>query len=77
MPQLSMGEIIKGVDRIYDDPENLILPIVDAFDIFAAKAKGANPAGVQALAAKHRSETLEVIEHQKKEDIFDKVQQQQ
>ena len=33
-------DVIKGVNRIYEEPENLVLPISDAIWLFTLKAKG-------------------------------------
>jgi len=34
------GETIEGIDRFYDQPENLLITIIDALEIVSAKARG-------------------------------------
>jgi hypothetical protein len=38
--QRTMGETVEGVDEIYQKPENVILPVYDAIELFALKSKG-------------------------------------
>ena len=42
-----LGDILKGIDRIYSDPENLVLPVVDALWIFTAKTRGSSPREIE------------------------------
>ena len=44
----NIGDTLKGLDRIYGEPENLILPIADALMVFTAKTNGLSKAEVDA-----------------------------
>ena len=44
----NIGDTLKGLDRIYAEPENLILPIADALMVFTAKTNGMSRTEVDA-----------------------------
>jgi hypothetical protein len=45
----TISEIVKGVDRIYDAPENAGIPIVFAFNAFYLRIRGASDADIAEL----------------------------
>jgi hypothetical protein len=53
-PQSEFGEIVKGIDRLYQEPENLRLPFVDAARIFAMKVTGATATQIEAVMDRAR-----------------------
>lgn len=55
-PHLSFGEVVKGVDRFYDDPENAPIPIFNAFRLFTYKAKGGTPREYESSLAEARQQ---------------------
>jgi hypothetical protein len=40
LPQGAVADAEEGVDRFYEEPENLLIPIIDALEIVSAKARG-------------------------------------
>jgi hypothetical protein len=65
-PTLSFGDISEGVDHIYDDPANLILPIVEAMEIFAYGANGATRSQVDTKLAAFRKRNVDAVEEELK-----------
>ena len=55
---MSFGEIVKGMDRFYEEPENLILPVIEAMEIFTLKANGASPDRVEKKLAGFRERNV-------------------
>jgi hypothetical protein len=51
----TFGDIRKGLDRFYQDPENLSFPIFYALHIFAMKVNGASQAEVEAEVRRLRA----------------------
>lgn len=47
--QPNYGEIVKGIDKFYDEPENLRLPIFLAMRVFAMKVAGAKATEIEAV----------------------------
>jgi hypothetical protein len=45
------GDVVKGLDRFYQEPENLMIPISDGLIIFQIKANGATQAEVETKMA--------------------------
>jgi len=66
--KLSYGEVVKGVDRFYEDPENIRLPITDALEIFTRKVNGATQAELDRVTAYRRQSVRDVEELLKKPD---------
>ena len=62
---LSFSDIVKGVDEIYEDTANLILPIVDTMEIFALKASGAAQTQVDAKLAELRERSIKDADEEK------------
>jgi len=48
------GEIVVGVDEIFQKPENAALPVAAAIKVFTAKVNGATPAEVEVTLAQYR-----------------------
>ncbi len=44
---MQMGEMTKAVDRVYEEPENVLLPIPMAIHIVTMKAAGMDPAAFE------------------------------
>lgn len=61
-PKVPFGDITKGLDRFYQEPENLMFPICDALRIFKIKVVGATQAEVEAKIASIRREIKETEE---------------
>ena len=53
-PDVPYGDILKGVDRFYEEPENLLFPVVYALKIFALKVNGATQAEIDKELAEDR-----------------------
>jgi hypothetical protein len=67
------SDIVKGVDRFYQEPENLMFPVSDALQIFTIKANGATQAEVEAKMAEFRREIKATEDLLKKaEDLLKK-----
>jgi hypothetical protein len=47
--QSEFGEIVDGVERFYQDPENLSIPFVTAERVFAMKVAGATTAEIETI----------------------------
>jgi hypothetical protein len=47
--QTEFGETIKGIDKFYQEPENLRLTFISAMRIFTRKVEGAKPTEIEAL----------------------------
>jgi hypothetical protein len=47
--QSEFGEIVKGIDRFYQEPENLRLPFMTAQRVFAMKVAGASATEIEAV----------------------------
>jgi hypothetical protein len=48
------GDIVKGIDRFYQEPENLRLPVIFAADIFKLKVAGAKTSEIEAVMEEAR-----------------------
>jgi len=64
---MSYGEIAKGVDRIYESPENLVIPVKDVLTLVTRKVHGASQADIDQSAARLRG-FIHDIEEQRKKD---------
>ena len=53
-PRAPYGDIVKGLDSFYQEPENLIFPINNGLRIFTMKVNGATQAEVAAEVAELR-----------------------
>ena len=53
-PKLDSPDIIKGLNRFYDQPENLKLPVRIALHILAMKVAGKPPAEIESELAGYR-----------------------
>jgi hypothetical protein len=51
---LTTGENSKALSHFYDEPENALIPIIDALGIVTMKTKGASPAEIATATAKFR-----------------------
>jgi hypothetical protein len=47
--QSNYGEVLKGIDRFYQEPENMRLPIFVALQVFALKVAGAKATEIEAV----------------------------
>lgn len=45
--QPTFGDIVKGIDRFYQEPENLRLAIMSAIHVFALKVTGAKASDIE------------------------------
>jgi len=54
--EAQFGEIEKAVDRFYQDPENLRLPIAVAVQVFARRLEGMSEATIQAFLENARKQ---------------------
>lgn len=45
--QTTNGELVKGIDRFYQEPENLRLPIATALRVFTMKVAGAKASEIE------------------------------
>lgn len=61
---LTIGEFITGIDRFYDEPANLPIPIIHALRLVTMKANGENPAAVERTTASIRRQMLEAQQKQ-------------
>jgi len=59
-PSLSVDEMISAVDRFYEQPENLPIPIMQAFRMVTLKANGSDPAPLERELAKLRRDALDL-----------------
>jgi hypothetical protein len=59
-PDIPYGDILKGVDRFYAEPENLRFPVVYALKIFALKVNGATQSEIDKDLAEHRQAIKDV-----------------
>jgi hypothetical protein len=53
---ISIGEIMKQIDNFYGDPQNLEIPINNAYVVIARKVKGEKDDSIQALIVSLRKE---------------------
>jgi len=56
---LSMVELVKAVDRFYQEPENLAIPVPEALRIVALKANGAPQSEIDSVSAAARRKALQ------------------
>jgi hypothetical protein len=70
--KMSYGELMKGIDQLYENPENIRLPIRDALEVFTRKANGATQAQIDDVLAARRKSVHDVEELMKKSDKQDK-----
>jgi len=47
--EVENGELVKGIDRFYQEPENLRLPVITAMAVFTQKVRGASPTLIESL----------------------------
>jgi hypothetical protein len=52
--KLTYSDLAKGIDKVYEDPANVVLPIVNALRVFMLRAKGATPEAVERELAMYR-----------------------
>jgi hypothetical protein len=46
-PKVPYGDVVKGIDRFYEAPENLTFPVSDALQIFTLKVNGATQSEIE------------------------------
>jgi hypothetical protein len=63
---LSLGEVVAAIDRFYAEPENLILPIVEALEVFTAKVNGATQPAIDAKLAAYRERNIKGVDEEQK-----------
>jgi len=63
---MTFGEIIKGLDRFYEEPENLILPVIDGLELFTLKANGVTQEAIDTKAAAFRLNYVKALEEEQK-----------
>jgi hypothetical protein len=61
------GEIIAGVDRLYQEPENAALPVFWVLEVFTMKVRGASQGEIDTKLATYRKRCIEIQERQKPE----------
>jgi hypothetical protein len=54
MASSNHGELIDGIDKLYEQPENAMLPIVWIMEVFSMKARGATPNEIGDRLASYR-----------------------
>jgi hypothetical protein len=64
---MTFGEISKSMDHFYGEPENLILPVIDALELFAEKVSGATPEAITTTVAARRLRYVRAVEEDQKE----------
>lgn len=57
---LSSDEFIKAIDKFYDQPENLPIPIMQAMRMVTARVNGADPVAIEKEIATLRRDALEL-----------------
>ncbi|HEV1284936.1 MAG TPA: hypothetical protein VNU44_06480 [Bryobacteraceae bacterium] len=57
---LRVEEFIKAIDRFYNQPENLPIPIMQAMRMVTARANGSDPAAIEKEIATLRRDALEL-----------------
>jgi len=57
---LGPSEFIKAIDRFYEQPENLPIPIMQAMRMVTARANGGDPAAIEKEIATLRHDALEL-----------------
>jgi hypothetical protein len=63
---MAFVEIVKGLDRFYDEPENLILPVSRGLEIFAMRVNGATQAAIDTKLAAYRERYIKSAEEEQK-----------
>jgi hypothetical protein len=63
---VTFGEIAKGLDHFYEEPENLILPLIDGLELFAQKVNGAAPEAITTTVAARRLRYVKAVEDEEK-----------
>jgi hypothetical protein len=53
-PDVPYSDILKGVDRLYEEPETLTFPILYALEVFALKVNGATQSEIEKNLAERR-----------------------
>jgi hypothetical protein len=56
---LSPKEFVKAIDRFYQEPENLPIPVMHALKLAVMKANGEDPAVIDKMTASERRQALE------------------
>jgi hypothetical protein len=54
--QLEFGEIVKGIDKFYQEPENLRLPFIVSIQILRMKVEGAKATEIDAAISKAKEQ---------------------
>jgi hypothetical protein len=54
-PSVPYGDIVKGLDRFYQEPENLIFPIGYALEVFTMKVEGATQSDIEKKLMEYRT----------------------
>jgi hypothetical protein len=62
MVGFTQAEKMQGIDRLYDEPENLLMPIADALEIVSAKARGVPQDALEARILQFRRAANEAPE---------------
>ena len=65
-PDVPFGDIVKGVDRFYQEPENLTFPVNYALEIFTLKVNGSTQAEIEKKIAGYRQHIRNVEDALKK-----------
>jgi hypothetical protein len=63
---MTFGEIAKGLDHFYGEPENLILPVVDGLELFALKVNGTTQEAIATKVAAYRLRYVKAVEEEQK-----------
>jgi hypothetical protein len=66
-PAANYGEITTGVDRLYDQPENAIVPVTWILEVFTMKVRGASQTEIDAKLAAYRKLCIQAQERPKKD----------
>jgi hypothetical protein len=59
-PGVPYGDVLKGVDRFYEEPENLTFPVLYALEVFALKVNGATQSEIEKNLAERRQRIKEM-----------------
>ncbi len=62
----TLGETAKGLNHFYEEPENLILPAIDALEVFTLKVNGATQESVATKLAAYRLRYVKAVEDEEK-----------
>jgi hypothetical protein len=62
---LELNEFTKALDQLYNDPANILIPIVHAMALITLKVNGAQPVTIDKILAQLRATAISALENKK------------